>query len=235
VNYGYIYKTTNIKTGKVYIGQSRGSFNPLYRGSGLLLKRDFKIYGRRGFVVEKIADAKGRKMLDILERYHIQSIRESLPASMIYNLLNGGGGCKGHTEQTLQHFRESRRGEDNPMFGVHLRGSSNGMYGKKHSPETREKIGNRLSMIRGSDHGNFGKVRSEETRIKVSRSKKTQNLRGDRSPQFGKNLSEETRKKISAAAKLRIGEKNQFFGRHHSEESKRKMSESRKRRALQSV
>jgi hypothetical protein len=36
---GYIYKTTNLKNGKIYVGQRSRIFNPKYLGSGMLIKR----------------------------------------------------------------------------------------------------------------------------------------------------------------------------------------------------
>jgi hypothetical protein len=44
--YGYIYKTTNIVNGKIYIGQHLHDcwdFN--YKGSGKMLQKAFKKYG----------------------------------------------------------------------------------------------------------------------------------------------------------------------------------------------
>lgn len=41
--YGYIYKTTDIKTGKVYIGQHKKSiFDTKYKGSGNIIKKIIK-------------------------------------------------------------------------------------------------------------------------------------------------------------------------------------------------
>jgi group I intron endonuclease len=45
-----------------------------------------------------------------------------------YNMIRGGDAPIG------------MRGKDNGMYGVRLVGSQNGMYGRKHSPETLEKI-----------------------------------------------------------------------------------------------
>jgi hypothetical protein len=61
----------------------------------------------------------------------------------------------------------------------------------------------------------LGKIRSDKTRQNISKSLK------------GKTKSIETRKKMSEAAKLHIGEKNNFYGKTHSPESGLKMSRSR--------
>ena len=44
--YGYVYKTINRRTGKIYIGQHRGeAFDSSYLGSGTILQRAVKKYG----------------------------------------------------------------------------------------------------------------------------------------------------------------------------------------------
>ena len=44
--FGYIYVTENAITGKKYIGQKRGNFCPMYKGSGVHLKEALKFYGK---------------------------------------------------------------------------------------------------------------------------------------------------------------------------------------------
>ena len=85
-------------------------------------------------------------------------------------------------------------------FGEIQKGEKSAWWGKKHSEETKIKIG----------LGNKNKVLSEETRKRIGEKSK------------GRVLSEETKKKISEALK---GDKNHFYGKKHSEETKRKISE----------
>ena len=68
----------------------------------------------------------------------------------------------------------------------HHIGSSNPMFGKHHSAETRKKIS---EARKGENNPMFGKHISEETRKKISEANK------------GKHHSEETRKKMSDALK----------------------------------
>ena len=90
--------------------------------------------------------------------------------------------------------------EETGMMGVSLKGERNPFYGKKHTPETAERL--RLQKIGKSV--NKGAYRSPENRAKISAS-----LKGRKNPEIaeklrGRIISEETRKKLSEAGKGRI-------------------------------
>lgn len=49
--YGYVYKTTNLINGRIYIGQHKSNgLDEQYIGSGKILGIALKKYGRRNFV-----------------------------------------------------------------------------------------------------------------------------------------------------------------------------------------
>ena len=53
--YGYIYKTTNLINGKIYVGQhkcSKNSIDESYIGSGIYLKHAIEYYGKNNFKCE---------------------------------------------------------------------------------------------------------------------------------------------------------------------------------------
>ena len=51
--FGYIYKTTNLINGKIYVGKHESSFtNSVYLGSGVALKSSIKKHGRDNFKKE---------------------------------------------------------------------------------------------------------------------------------------------------------------------------------------
>lgn len=81
-------------------------------------------------------------------------------------------------------------------------GDRNGMYGRTHTPETRELIRRKVCT--------------------------PENIAASRARRLGVKVGEETRRKISEFAKTRTGEKNSFYGRHHTEETRRRLSEMNK-------
>lgn len=179
--FGYIYRVTNLATGKIYIGQRMGEFDPFYYGSGTLIRRAVSKHGKESFIVEFIQSAFSRGDLDRLE---IAFISEARSAGPTYNIRDGGihgieGGRgfmtgKSHSEETRRKMADSHRGPRNHFFGRGdlLSGVRNPRFGAKLTDETKRKIGEANQLIRGSDHGNFGKVRSAETRAKISAAKR---------------------------------------------------------------
>ena len=71
--YGYIYKTTNLVNGKIYIGQKKSTIflGEKYLGSGIELVNAIKKYGKENFKVELIEELPTKKKLDEREIYWI--------------------------------------------------------------------------------------------------------------------------------------------------------------------
>lgn len=105
--YGYIYKTTNLINGKIYIGKHKASeFNPNYKGSGTAyLSNAFKKYGWENFKVEFLIPCFSLEELNTEERFLIEWFN-SRDRSIGYNRAEGGDGGV-------------LSGEDNPFYGKH--------------------------------------------------------------------------------------------------------------------
>lgn len=88
---GYIYKTTNLKNGKIYIGQHLATkFEPeKYIGSGHLLLPAIKYYGKQNFRCELLASCDTIEDLNNLEKYYIKKYN-SQDRSIGYNIADGG-------------------------------------------------------------------------------------------------------------------------------------------------
>lgn len=83
-----IYKTTNIVNGKIYVGKDEKN-NPLYLGSGKILKLSIKKYGIDKFKKEIIETCGTRKELDEREKYWIKELSATTHG---YNISEGGTG-----------------------------------------------------------------------------------------------------------------------------------------------
>jgi group I intron endonuclease len=224
---GFIYLTTNLINGKIYIGQhlflKKKRLNAYYLGSGRYFKNAVERYGRDNFKRKILRVCFTQKELNVWEYVYIKKYH-SQDKNIGYNIASG----------------EVHSSNGNPV----------------NNPEVKKKISNTLRkkylngempvrFKRGEEHPMWGKHHSEETKRRISESKKKQ-LKEDGHPLLGKHHSDETRKKISEANKKyasshreelserMIGkfskEKHPLWGKHHSEETKRKMSEKAKNR-----
>lgn len=208
--YNFVYKTTNIINGKIYIGvHSTDKLDDGYLGSGYAIKDAIKKYGKENFYREIIKFFNTRSEAFDYEK---QLVDESfIKLNDNYNLDLGGTGCnmikiKPFSEETLQKLREMNTGEKNHF------------YGKKHTDEARRKIkeararqvfsketlekrGKKISIAKK------GKKHSDETKMKLSEAGK------------GKKHSDETKNKMSKA----------HLGHSTSDETRKKISEANKK------
>lgn len=126
--YGIIYKITNLKNGKVYIGQTNSNFNRRYdhKGCGIervynkykwlkengysyndYLLKSIEKYGFGSFEVEEEFDsAFTKEELDIKEIYWIKKFN-STDRKCGYNIMAGGNACK-HSKETIEKIRRSK-------------------------------------------------------------------------------------------------------------------------------
>lgn len=113
-----VYKTTNLINGKIYVGQDSKN-NPEYLGSGTIIKRAIKKYGKENFKKEILHFCKNKAEMDEKERYWIERLNTIKEG---YNITGGGDGCLGckQSDETKQKRREKNLGEKNPMFGKRL-------------------------------------------------------------------------------------------------------------------
>ena len=206
--YGYIYKTTNLINGKIYIGQHcSNKFDTSYYGSGKKILRALKKYGLNNFNCEIIEWCETREIANEREIFWICKLN-SKNNDIGYNITDGGEGWKGgkHSDETKNKISRTKTGV-----------SPNRVY--KVSDETKQKISNTLKSknstawnkgipMRESTKeklrlANLGKKQSEETIAK---------LKGRQAWNKGSHLSDEEKEN------LRI--KN--LGKKYSEETKQK-------------
>lgn len=114
--YNYIYKITNQVNSKIYIGKhSTDNLDDGYMGSGILICKAENKYGIENFTKEYLAFCDTEDKLNWFEKFYIKKYKAR---DVGYNLTDGGeGGNTGITEEARKRLSESRKGENNPMYG----------------------------------------------------------------------------------------------------------------------
>ena len=109
--YGYIYKTTNLINGKIYIGQKKSNkfLAEDYLGSGIYLKHAIDKYGSKNFNVELVEECGCKDELNQREIFWINHFN-STDLSIGYNIACGGqGGNLG--EEVCKKISNSHKGK----------------------------------------------------------------------------------------------------------------------------
>ena len=189
-----IYKVTNKMNSKIYIGSHKTrNLNDGYMGSGKYVTRAIEKHGIDNFVKEILFVFDTPELMYAKEAELVD--KEFLTEANTYNLKVGGFGGWDYVNATMTPEERSiisRLGgltrhisaddmKDRISKGIQksenrLNGNkkakelypNSAFYGKKHSKETRRKIG-RLSKGRniGDKNGMFGKARTEEDKEKI--------------------------------------------------------------------
>lgn len=198
----YIYKTTNIINGKVYVGKSEKPINDLYLGSGKILKQAIKKYGIENFKKEIIEHCSSIEELNKREIFWIKELNSQY--SNGYNISSGGdwGDTISNHPNKLEIIEKKRKSMlERVKDKKYIENVSKGI--RKHIESLTEEQKQKFSSFKGKRH-------SEETKKKISDSNK------------GKIVSEEVGKKISDSKKDKPNYK--LRGRKFSEETRKKMS-----------
>jgi group I intron endonuclease len=167
-----IYKTTNIINGKYYIGKDINN-SEHYLGSGVLLKRAIKKYGKENFIKEILEHCETLDVLDKREKFWIKELNS---ISLGYNLTDGGTG--GDTFTKNINKEEIRQKLKKRIVSEEVK---------------KIKLKNLTPFPSGECHPFFGKKQTEETK---SKRKNTFLENGYTSPMKNKNHTEESKQKI---------------------------------------
>ena len=188
--------TTNKINNKKYIGQHT-NLNDYYLGSGKILFRAVNKYGKENFEKEIIEHCHSQKELDEKERYWIKYY-DAVKSRDFYNIHVGGCGgdtYSGRSEEEKIAFKKT-------MSNV-TTGENNGMYGKNHSTESKEKM-SKTKKLNPSP-----KFQSKEFKEKISKATKAEN-----NPMFGKKHTKESKNKMSINSTGKTsGERNGMYGK----------------------
>ena len=166
----YIYKTTNLINGKIYIGKSTKTVSEStnYYGSGKILTRSINKNGIENFKKEIICETDNLDELNFLEKKWIKDLR-SQDRNIGYNISDGGDAGDIYStldeESKLQYrLKSARHKEKNGRWGkgYEIIGENNPNYGNKWSDEQREKA--RIHFT--------GKKHKESSKQKISNATK---------------------------------------------------------------
>jgi len=182
----YIYKTTNLINGKIYIGQhASNNKKDIYLGSGTYILKAIKKYGKENFKKEILYNSiPCRYHLDLKEQEYINKFNSLVPNG--YNISIGGNGSIGftHSDETKRKLSEMQMGRIPWNKGV----KSNTIPWNKGLKYKQKKFDKTyfqtIEFKERMKLANTGKIMSEETRNKISNTLK------------GKIFSEETKQKL---------------------------------------
>lgn len=172
--WGYLYETTNLIDGKIYLGIHQGSiFDSGYLGSGIHLKRAVKKYGRGVFRIRRLTWASSKNELSMMEQQAIAAYREIYGSDRLYNISIGGysgdqgnrRGCKISDEQKLLMSLALTGRQVSMETREKLRIASTG---RKHTKESSLK----MSTSRLGNTNCVGRVLSATTRAKIGLAQK---------------------------------------------------------------
>jgi hypothetical protein len=184
--YHFIYKTTNLLSGKYYYGlHSTDNLEDGYLGSGRRLRYSLNKHGKDNHKREIIEFCNSRKELLIREK-DIVTINEIAKEDCI-NLNVGGTSSLGHDNDTREKMSLSKKGIK--LTDEHRYNISESLKGRRVTDKTRNKI--RESLL--------GSTLSDERREKISKTKKLQLSDKTNHPFFGKTHSDESKMKMSKA------------------------------------
>ncbi len=127
---GYVYKTTNIVNGKIYIGQHVPNGKESYIGSGKLIIKAQKKYGKRAFKLDVLQWCSSKDELNKAEVDWILNTPECLAENGGYNIRT--------TEQSNVDYSWTK--EDDERVKEWKSKISHANIGKHHTEEAKAKI-----------------------------------------------------------------------------------------------
>lgn len=171
-----IYKIENKINHKVYVGQSihiesrwkthQKELRENKHGNSKLQNA----YNKYGDVFEYTVLAEcSKEELNNLEQFYIKKFNSKNDG---YNETIGGDGLSEPTIAVRKKISDKLKGSNNGMYNVHLIGELNGMYGKHHTEESKQKMSDAAKSRKHYLH-------SEETKQKISESHKKIQSRGN--------------------------------------------------------
>lgn len=142
----YIYLTTNLINGKKYIGQHYGEIDDSYIGSGNILKKAIKKFGKENFKKEILEICDNYESMNIAEKEWIKKYN-AVKNNNFYNIATGGfnsnplaGLDEKAKQERAKKLSAAVKGEKNYFYGKNNGGEKHPLYGKHHSLSAKQKM-----------------------------------------------------------------------------------------------
>lgn len=175
-----IYKITNNKTGKMYIGQTSHDITYRWelhmhdyergRKSNYPLYSAFAKYGVDNFTIEVLKDnIQSFEELDYWEKFYIRELSTLSPNG--YNLTAGGQGIHGyhHTDDAKKRIGESVMHNKDKIYTVErAKKISDALSGRKFSIEHKKKLSDIAKSRTGEKNPFYNKRHSDDTKRRIS-------------------------------------------------------------------
>ena len=164
-----------------------------YLGSGVLIKKAIKKYGKHSFKLEVICYLSTEEELNIFEKHLIAKYREILGQDNLYNVTDGGEGGSNNPIHAAK-ISKALKGRIQPRDLVQRRRASSLALKRKISPE------HKIKLIQGIKN----KIYTPELRAKLSANRKDRKMSEEakdriRLFRIGKKLSIESKDKVRRA------------------------------------
>lgn len=236
-----IYMLKNIQTLKIYVGSSIDLRARMYEHIRQLEKGTHSnVYLQRVFNKKQddlvfcvIEFVRCKEDLIDREQYWLDFYK-SYERGFGYNMCRFAGNTLGRRPSA----------ETRQKMSIGRKGAGNGMYGKTHTPQVKEKLARlrremevtpefRLKMSKvtaGEKNGMYGKQHSEDVKEKIRQLRREKPTKGEKNGMYGVKHTDESRMKMKKSKEENplIGEKNGMYGKQHSEEAKKRISDSKK-------
>lgn len=154
-----VYLTKNKVNSKIYIGQDSKN-NPNYLGSGVLIKKAIRKYGKSNFKKIILCHCKSKRDLDDKELY-FQDLYLHCFQPNGYNISIGQGDSISNNPSKPTICKKRSKNQ---------LGKNNNFFGKKHTKDAKRRMSlSKKSKYVGKGNPNFGKTHSIKTRKKISK------------------------------------------------------------------